>query len=143
MSSFDIIYSKEIDEAFKIEKRQYLTGNLKIPQILNHINDNNVEIGISRYKDYGVEVPHYHTEVSEYHIILKGATKYVDISNGNEYNFKEGDFYIIRPNTIYIQKSLKGTEILFIKVPGKNDKVKSKITEKIKKWLEMWENKWD
>ena len=70
-----------------------------------------------------------------------GEAKHADfgIAGGiNEgYIFKKGDFYIIRPNTIYIQKSLEGTELMFIKVPGMNDKVKCDITDKMKKWFEI------
>lgn len=55
MSKFDVICSNEIDKAFVKEERQYLTGNLKLPQVLNFIKDNNVEIGMSRYKDYKIE----------------------------------------------------------------------------------------
>lgn len=142
MSDFEIISSKAIDEAFVDEQRQYLVGNLKLPQILSYISDDNVEIGISRYKKYNIEKPHYHTSVSEYHIILNGETKYVNITENKEYTFKKGDFYIIRPNTIYIQKSLEQTELMFIKVPGINDKVKCDVTEKMKQWFEDWNNKW-
>ena len=35
--------------------------------------------------------------------------------------FKKGDFYCIEKNTVYAQKSKKGTRILFIKVPSIND----------------------
>lgn len=142
MKDFDVIYSEDINKAFTKEERQYLTGNLKLPQVLKYIKDEEVEIGISRYKNYGIENPHYHKEVSEYHLILKGKTKYVNITTNKEYTFKEGDFYIIKPNTIYIQKSLKGTELMFIKVPGKNDKIKSELTEKMKKWFENFDEKW-
>lgn len=142
MSDFDIIYSEEIDKAFESEQRQYLTGNLKLPQVLTNIKDENVEIGISRYKEYNVEQPHYHTHVSEYHIIISGETKYVNITENKEYVFKKGDFYVIRPNTIYIQKSIEETEIMFIKVPGINDKVKCNVNEKIEKWFEEWNNEW-
>ena len=142
MSKFDVICSNEIDKAFVKEERQYLTGNLKLPQVLNFIKDNNVEIGMSRYKDYKIENPHYHTEVAEYHLIIKGETKYVNITENKEYSFSEGDFYIIRPNTIYIQKSLEGTELIFIKVPGMNDKVSCEITQKMKEWFKEWGNSW-
>lgn len=143
MSNFDVIYSKEIDKSFNNEERQYLTGNLKLPQVLDYIKDDNVEIGMSRCKDYKIENPHYHTSVSEYHLIIKGKTKYVNVTENKEYVFSEGDFYIIRPNTIYIQKSLKGTELMFIKVPGMNDKVKSESTDRIEKWFENWDNIWE
>lgn len=143
MSDFDVIKSEDINKAFESEQRQYLTGDLKLPQILQHINDENVEIGISRYKEYEIENPHYHNKVSEYHIILKGETKYVNVTENKEYVFKSGDFYIIRPNTVYIQKSLKGTELMFIKVPGCNDKVKCEVTDKMRDWFKHWDSKWE
>lgn len=141
--NFDVIYKSELDRAFESERRQYLTGDLKLPQVLEYIKDSNVEIGMSRYKEYGVEEPHYHNEVSEYHFILSGETKYVDVSSNREYCFGAGDFYIIRPNTVYIQKSVVGTELMFIKVPGKNDKVKVMSDDRIKAWLSEWENEWE
>ena len=70
MSNFDIICSKDIDESLIYEERQYLTGDLSIPQVLEYIKDENVEIGISRCKGYKIENPHYHTKVSEYHLII-------------------------------------------------------------------------
>lgn len=142
MSNFEIIKSKEIDKAFESETRQYITGKLSLPQVLSYIEDENVEIGISRYKEYQVEKPHYHTEVSEYHIILEGETKYVNVTENEEYIFKKGDFYIIRPNTIYIQKSLAGTQLMFIKVPGKNDKVSCDLNDKMELWFKEWNNVW-
>lgn len=142
MSSFEIIKSKEIDKAFESETRQYITGKLSLPQALNYLEDENVEIGISRYKEYKIEKPHYHTEVSEYHIILEGETKYVNVTENEEYIFKKGDFYIIRPNTIYIQKSTAGTELMFIKVPGKNDKINCELNDKMKVWFNEWNNTW-
>lgn len=142
MSSFEIIKSKEIDKAFESETRQYITGKLSLPQALNYLEDENVEIGISRYKEYKIEKPHYHTEVSEYHIILEGETKYVNVTENEEYIFKKGDFYIIRPNTIYIQKSIAGTELMFIKVPGKNDKINCELNDKMRVWFNEWNNTW-
>ncbi|MBP3916963.1 cupin domain-containing protein [Clostridium sp.] len=142
MNKFDVISSEVIDRAFITEQRQYLTGDLKMPQILDFIKDENVEIGMSRYKEYKIEQPHYHTDLAEYHLILKGETKYVNVTEDKEYVFKKGDFYIIRPNTIYIQKSLPGTELIFIKVPGINDKVPCESTDRINKWFEEWDNIW-
>ncbi|MGL4451040.1 MAG: cupin domain-containing protein [Sarcina sp.] len=142
MGMFEVIKSEELNEAFESNQRQYLTGMLAKEQFLNYIKDENVEIGMSRYKEYNYEKPHYHTEVAEYHLILKGETKYVNIEENKELVFKEGDFYIIRPNTTYIQKSLEGTELMFIKVPGKNDKVSVPSNEKIDKWFISWQEKW-
>ena len=84
MNKFDVISSEVIDRAFITEQRQYLTGDLKMPQILDFIKDENVEIGMSRYKEYKIEQPHYHTDLAEYHLILKGETKYVNVTEDKE-----------------------------------------------------------
>lgn len=41
-----------IEAVLKNETRQYLAGNLKNPQKINHINDENIEIGITDYNEY-------------------------------------------------------------------------------------------
>ena len=45
------IKNKEINNALDIDYRQYLTGHLSRPQIVNHI-DSNIEVGISYYKKF-------------------------------------------------------------------------------------------
>ena len=48
-------------------------------------------------------------------------------------------FFVIRPMTKYYQKAREGTEILFFKVPGGNDKKEVSLTEE----QEMWGNNYD
>lgn len=60
----------------------------------------------------------------------------MDAETGREYEFKKGDFYCIEKNTIYAQKSKKGTRILFIKVPSINDKTVVDTSDAIKEWYE-------
>lgn len=79
----------------------------------------------------------------EIHIILEGETKYVNITENEEYIFKKGDFYIIRPNTIYIEKSIAGTQLMFIKFPGKNDKISYEINDEMELWFKDWNNTWN
>ena len=54
--------------------------------------------------------------------MLSGWTQYLDTDTGEEYEFRAGDFYVIEPGTTYAQRSKRGTQILFIKVPSTNDK---------------------
>lgn len=123
-----------IEAVLKNETRQYLAGNLKNPQKINHINDENIEIGITDYNEYTTEVVHYHTIATEYQYMLSGWTKYLDVETGEEYEFKEGDFYCIEKNTKYAQKSKKGTRILFIKTPSINDKIVVEKSDMVREW---------
>ena len=72
------IRAEIIEQALLQHTRQYLAGNLKQPQTLQHIPDARAEFGISDYTAYHWEAAHYHTVTSEYCYILSGTTKYVD-----------------------------------------------------------------
>ena len=65
---------------------------------------------------------------------IVGDIKYMDLDSGEIFEFKKGDFYLIQPETKYAQKSKKGTEILFIKVPSEDDKMSLDINDVIATW---------
>jgi len=136
MGNIITIQNAEIEKVLSNVSRQYLAGNLKKPQELEFVRDEHLEIGITDYDTYTTEVVHYHTEAVEYQYMLSGWTKYMDAETGREYEFKKGDFYCIEKNTIYAQKSKKGTRILFIKVPSINDKTVVDTSDAIKEWYE-------
>ncbi len=138
----EIIEKEKIDQALSKNHRQYLVGNLQFPQELLHIQDNNIEIGITRFSEYAFEKPHYHPDVTEYQLLLSGSAKYVDVEANKEYFIQEGDVFVIRPGTTYIQKSPQNTTILFFKHPGINDKIIVPLTEKMLHWAQSWEQGW-
>ena len=77
-----IIRNDAINKSLSHNNRQYLVGNLSLPQELEHIKDNKLEIGITAYDDYESETPHYHTQAYEYQYLLSGKTEYLDINTG-------------------------------------------------------------
>lgn len=135
MSKIDIIKNSEIVDSLFDNSRQYLVGDLKKPQNLNFIFDKNIEIGIAAYSDFQSELPHTHTDTFEYHFILSGHTFYLNIETNDKYEFKKGDFFLIKPGFKYAQKSKKGTKILFIKTPSGNDKIDLPSNNEIESWL--------
>lgn len=135
----ETLRAAEIEDSLRHSTRQYLAGDLKLPQQLGFLLDRNVEIGISSYPHYRWEQPHYHTVTSEYCYILEGETKYIDLSDGSELLFRAGDFYILRRDTPYLQKCKPGCRLLFAKVPGCNDKVAVPLTDDMRAWCECWE----
>jgi len=129
------ISKEQIQHSLENNTRQYLVGKLSLPQVLNHIEDDKLEIGITSYTDFHSESPHYHTQAYEYQYIVKGITEYMDVETGQEYTFHQGDFYVTPPGIKYAQRSQPGTEILFIKTPPGNDKQIIETTDKVKEWL--------
>lgn len=136
MRGFEYLSDKEIEESLIGVTRQYLVGDLKRPQKLPHIKNKNLEVGITRYNEGGKEEPHYHSTATEYQYVISGSTTYFDLGSSEEHKFFQGDFYVIQPNTIYAQKSLPGTTILFIKVPSINDKHVVRSSSKLDRWYE-------
>jgi len=135
---FKKIDGVSIQDALTKTTRQYLTGQLKLPQELGHIDDGNVEIGITEYKNYTPEAPHWHKVAYEYQYMISGETKYIDVETGEEMYYAAGDFFRIEPHTKYAQKSKESTTILFIKTPPGNDKVSMDTSDDVKAWLEDW-----
>lgn len=135
MKKINIIRNKEIIKSLIDNNRQYLVGDLKKPQNLRHILDDNIEIGITSYSNYEYELPHTHTVAFEYQYVLSGHTFYLDIESEEEYEFKKGDFYRISPSLKYAQKSKNGTQILFVKLPPGNDKIDIEPKKYAQNWL--------
>ena len=129
------ISEQEIDQALQNVTRQYLVGDLKKPQTLEHVPSSLIEIGITRYaNDTTFEAPHRHEQAFEFQYVTGGLTAYLDLGTKAEFVFGKGDFYVIEPGVAYAQKSAPGTEILFIKVPPGNDKVPMDTTPEVEAW---------
>ena len=112
----------EIEQILSTTKRQYFVGNINLPQKLNHIEDSNLEIGITYYEKSTTEIPHYHPTQTEYGYILSGECTWIEVNSNEIHTYSEGDFFIIKPNTCYTQLANNNTKILFIKTPSINDK---------------------
>ena len=132
--AFKSIARKEIERSLDGTTRQYLAGKLARPQSLNHIEDNDIEIGISDYREAGSEDAHSHSRAKEYQWILKGMTEYLDLDTEAVHRFTTGDFYVIYPGTRYIQRVKRDTRILFAKIPAGNDKILEDAPEAVLQW---------
>ena len=139
MKSFSILQNSEIMNALRNHHRQYLVGTLQNPQDLNHISDTEIEVGITSYQEWAIEPTHFHTRNTEYMYMLEGETKYLNLETGEEHHFTQGDFFVIRKNIRYAQKSLPHTSLIFFKYPGGNDKVITELDKKTRSWLASWQ----
>lgn len=135
MGQFKLIKNLSIRQSLENTTRQYLVGNLKKTQILDFIKNEDVEIGITSYKDYNSELPHIHSIAVEYQYMISGRTQYLDLDTGDTHEFIKGDFFAIYSGTTYAQRSKPDTEILFIKVPSIDDKQIVEPDSVVKKWL--------
>lgn len=135
-----IIRGADLDQALAMQYRQYLTGHLQRPQEhLRHIDDD-IEIGISHYREFTADTPHMHPTATEHSYVLQGSIK-VLILEGDfpEYRFDAGDFFVLKPGVGYATKNAPDTKILFIKAPGVNDKTEVPVTDALAQWLSSWD----
>lgn len=140
MSKVEYIRQTELTAALLQEYRQYLTGHLSCEQpLLKHLDDD-IEIGISHYREFSSDKPHMHPVATEHGYILQGSIR-MRLLDGSkeEYEFNEGDFFLLRPGVGYATKNKKDTRILFIKAPGGNDKTEIPIDKETQQWLMHWD----
>lgn len=125
----------EIDQAVNQEYRQYFIGNLGRPQLLDHLEEGDLEIGTSLYKDAKADAPHQHLRTHEILYILQGTFIVLILETMEEYVLSAGDFFVIPPLTPYASKACAGTQTLFIKTGG-NDKAEVQLTEEQHRWID-------
>lgn len=134
----DLIYGSDIQEALETAYRVYLCGDLRLPQNLQWIYDEKNELGMSYYKAFTADEPHYHTTATEYNYVIKGASKVLLIDEGQEYLLEAGSLFVLPPMTKYASKHLEDTKIFFFKSPGGNDKQTISIDNTLENWLSSW-----
>ena len=85
------ISGQEIDQALRNVTRQYLVGDLKRPQALQHVPNSLIEIGMTRYENEGkLESPHKHKQAFEFQYMTAGLTAYLDLTTAEEARIQEG-----------------------------------------------------
>lgn len=119
--------------------RVYLCGALSSPQpALPCIHDDKIEIGISHYREFTSDIPHFHENSTEYNFILQGTSKVFLLDEVKEYIFQSGSIFVLPPKNKYAFKHSIDTKILFIKSPGGNDKKPFAVDAQLESWLKSW-----
>lgn len=129
------ILSEVIEETLDRDYRQYLVGDLKKPQQLQHIPSGELEIGMSKYTEFSHDTPHWHSESTEFLYILEGEFHIRLLDDGRDLILKRGDFFALPPGTPYASKTPGKTRVLFIKSKAKNDKQTAEVDEALEQWL--------
>jgi uncharacterized cupin superfamily protein len=140
MAVLESISARQLEQALSREYRQYLTGHLQRPQPhLQHIEDD-IEVGISHYREFTADKPHIHPVATEHGYVLEGSLRLLLLDGSHrEVQFDAGDFFVLQPGVGYATKNAPGTKILFIKSPGVNDKQELAPTEEVTAWLSAWD----
>lgn len=130
---------QEMRRSLQKQLRVYLCGKLSASQDFESVETDGLEFGISYYEVFTAEKAHFHKWNCEYNFVIQGSVKVYNISEQKEYEFHKDDMYVIDPDMIYITKARPGTEVIFVKSPGGNDKQLVKPTAAIEAWSRNWE----
>jgi mannose-6-phosphate isomerase-like protein (cupin superfamily) len=133
------IKGENIRSALTKQIRIYLCGNLSKPEDVEFVPTDGLEIGISHYDTFTAEKAHLHQWNHEYNFVKSGTAKVYLLDEQKEYELHQDDMYVIEPNMPYIIKAQPGTEIIFVKSPGGNDKQLLPHSDAIQHWSEDWE----
>lgn len=134
-----VVNGNKVRESLQDRIRVYLCGNLLSPEPFEFVKTEGLEIGISHYTNFTAEKAHLHKWNREYNYVKCGYVKVYIFTEGKEYTFGQDDMYVIEPGMKYITKAHPGTEVIFVKDPGGNDKELLPVTEAINKWCDNWE----
>lgn len=134
----EFLCGNDIFKALETSYRVYLCGDLHQPQQLPWIYDEKNEVGMSHYKIFTSDQPHYHASATEYNFVISGLSKVFLIDERKEFIFESGSIFVLPPLTKYASKHFPNTKILFFKSPGGNDKHVIDVDDEIKLWLSSW-----
>jgi len=121
--------------------RVYLAGHLQRPQEgFAHVADlpDPTEIGITRYAELTVDQPHLHTANTDFTYVLSGTFAVRIIPTGVVRVLGEGSLCVIEAGIAHGCVAHPGTQVLFVKVPGGNDKVPIDLDEASQAWLRQY-----
>ena len=135
------IEGADVDEALGPAGRVYLSGHLERPQPhFDHVGDlpDPTEAGITRYAELTVDQPHLHALNTDFTYVLRGTYAVRIIPTGEVRVLGEGGLCVIEPGLPHVCIASPGTQVIFFKVPGGNDKVPVELDGTSRDWVEAY-----
>lgn len=129
---------QDVDSALRAAGRVYLVGHLQREQeAFCHVGSlpDPTEIGITRYDSLTVDQPHLHTYNTDFTFVLSGTFAVRIIPTGEVRVLGQGGLCVIQPGIAHVCVASPGTQVLFVKVPGGNDKVVVDLDEASRAWV--------
>jgi hypothetical protein len=131
----------DVDRALGSAGRVYLAGHLGRPQPqFDHIGElpDPTEVGVTRYFSLTVDQPHVHELNTDFTYVVRGTFAVRIIPTGEVRVLGEGGLCVIEPGLAHVCIAHPGTQVLFFKVPGGNDKVPVQLDQASREWVEAY-----
>lgn len=131
----------DVDQALGPAGRVYLAGHLGRPQPqFDHIGElpDPTEVGVTRYSSLTVDQPHVHELNTDFTYVVRGTFAVRIIPTGEVRVLEEGGLCVIEAGLAHVCIAHPGTQVLFFKVPGGNDKVPVLLDQASREWVEAY-----
>lgn len=131
----------DVAAALRAAGRVYLVGHLQREQdCLTHVGSlsDPTEIGMTRYDTLTVDQPHLHTYNTDFTFVLSGTFAIRIIPTGEVRVLGKNGLCVIKPGVAHVCVASPGTQVLFVKVPGGNDKECVELDEASQAWVEEY-----
>jgi quercetin dioxygenase-like cupin family protein len=135
------VEGSDVDRALGSSGRVYLAGHLERPQLqFEHIDElpDTTEVGITRYAALTVDQPHLHESNTDFSYVVRGTFAVRMIATGEVRVLGEGGLCVIEPGLAHVCIAHPGTQVLFFKLPGGNDKVPVELDEGSRAWVDEY-----
>ncbi len=134
----------DVNQALSPAGRVYLAGHLGRPQPqFDHIGElpDPTEVGVTRYSSLTVDQPHVHELNTDFTYVVRGTFAVRIIPTGEVRVLGEDGLCVIEPGLAHVCIAHPGTQVLFFKVPGGNDKVPVELDQASREWVEEYRAK--
>lgn len=128
----------DVDAFLGTGGRVYLAGHLGRPQEgFAHVGslEEPTEVGITRYEKLTVDQPHLHTFNVDFTYVVEGSFTVRIIPTGEVRELRKNGLCVIEPGLAHVCVAQPGTQVLFVKIPGGNDKVPAELDDDARAWV--------
>jgi hypothetical protein len=110
-------------EPFADLRHLFLVGDLKRPNPHPFVRDARLELILCYYQPGDNGLHHWHSEVTEYELVLEGEIGHFDVATGETQWFGPGDLRILPPGVCIQRRIRTAARTVAIKVPSSAEKV--------------------
>ena len=141
MGRVHILTGAAVSDALDQVPAAYLAGHLERPQEqFEHVGGlaDPTEVGITRYDELTVDTPHLHERNTDFSFVVRGTFAVRILETGEVYELTENGLCVIEPGVAHVCIARPGTQVLFVKVPGGNDKVPVDLDDSSRAWVSRY-----
>jgi quercetin dioxygenase-like cupin family protein len=110
-------------EPFADLKHLFVVGDLQKPNPHPFVRDQRLELMLCYYQPGDDGLRHWHSEITEYEVVLEGEVGHFEVTTGETHWFGPGDVRVLPPGVCVERRVRTAARTVAIKVPSSAEKV--------------------